>query len=53
MPQHHEQTIHIGMKQDHVKMMHFVTSQEVMNDRVWELEQNKNKFLFGMGKEQF
>ena len=53
MQQHHERTIHVGTKQDHVKMMHFGTLQEVMNDRIWEFEQNKNKFLFGNGKEQF
>ena len=52
MRPHHEWTIDVGTKQDHVKMMHFGTKQEVTSDRVWELEQNKNEFLFGNGKEQ-
>ena len=33
--------------------MNFETSQEVKNNRFWELEQYENKFLFGNGKEQF
>ena len=28
-------------------------NEQVKNDRFWELEQYKNKFLFGNGKEQF
>ena len=28
-------------------------NEQVKNDRFWELEQYKNEFLFGNGKEQF
>ena len=31
--------------------MNFGTQQDVKNDRFWKLEQYKNKFLFGNGKE--
>ena len=34
-------------------MMNFGTLQEVKNDRFSELEQYKNDFLFGNGKQQF
>ena len=33
--------------------MNFGTEQEVKNDHFWELEQYKNEFLLGNGKEQF